>query len=137
MDTEQNNMNTGGSEQQTGTQPPQSPYGSQQAYGGQQPYGSQPPFGGQRPPCPDSYLVWAILTTVLCFLPLGVVSIVYAVRVDSCYTMGDYAGALENSRKAKKWAIWSAAVSAAFLVVYAIVVLVCICMAAIPMTCFN
>ena len=137
MDTEQNNMNTGGSEQQTGTQPPQSPYGSQQAYGGQQPYGSQPPFGDQRPPCPDSYFVCAILTTGLCFLPLGVVSIVNAGRVDSCYTMGDYAGALENSRKAKKWAIWSAVVSAAFLVVYAIVVLVCICMAAIPMTCFN
>ena len=35
-----------------------------------------------RPLKPESYLVWAILSTVCCCLPFGVVSIVYASKVD-------------------------------------------------------
>jgi len=61
-----------------------------------------------KPPMPDNYLVWAILTTVLCCLPLGIVSIINATKVSSAYTMGDYTGAQKASDDAKKWAIWSA-----------------------------
>ena len=53
-------------------QPPyqQRPY--QQAY-------YQPNYAqGQRPLKPDNNLVWAILCTLLCCLPFGIVSIVYA-----------------------------------------------------------
>ncbi len=32
---------------------------------------------------PDNFLVWAILSTVLCCLPLGIVAIVYANKVDN------------------------------------------------------
>lgn len=76
--------------------PPPPPYG---AYGGG--YGLQ----GAPPP---NYLVWAILSTVLCCLPLGVASIVFAAQVNSKWAMGDVAGARTSSDKAKKFAIWSA-----------------------------
>lgn len=59
------------------------------------------------PPRPATYLVWAILVTIFCCLPLGVVSIVYAARVDSLYNQGLYDEALDASKKAKMWVIWS------------------------------
>lgn len=55
-----------------------------------------------------NHLVWAILTTLFCCLPLGIVSIVYAAQVDGKRAAGDLTGAWEASRKAKLWAIWSA-----------------------------
>jgi hypothetical protein len=61
-----------------------------------------------RPAKPDNYLVWAILTTILCCLPLGIISIIFAAQVDSKYATGDYKGAAESSRKAKLFAIWGA-----------------------------
>ena len=60
------------------------------------------------PPMPDNYLVWGILTTCFCCLPLGIVSIVSATKVSSAYYAGDYTGAKKASEDAKKWAIWSA-----------------------------
>ncbi|MBN6152596.1 CD225/dispanin family protein [Xanthomonas sp. AmX2] len=53
-------------------------------------------------------LVWAILSTLFCCLPLGVVSIVYAAQVDGKRAAGDVAGAREASRKAGMWALYSA-----------------------------
>lgn len=61
---------------------------------------------------PPNYLVWSILTTLFCCLPLGIVSIVFAAQVNSKWAMGDGAGAVESSNKAKQWAIWSAAAAA-------------------------
>jgi hypothetical protein len=61
-------------------------------------------------------LVWAILATLFCCLPLGIVSIVYASQVDGKRAAGDIAGAREASHKAKTWAIWSA-VSGPILIV--------------------
>jgi hypothetical protein len=72
------------------------------------------------PPKPDSYLVWAILSTLFCCLPLGIVSIVFAAQVDGKYTAGDYAGAAESSRKAKNFAIWGAIACIALLAIYLI-----------------
>ena len=54
---------------------------------------------------PSNNMALAVLTTVLCCLPLGIVSIVYAQKVDGLYFAGDYAGALEASKNARKWAI--------------------------------
>ncbi len=65
------------------------------------------PMGGK----PDNYLVWAILSTLLCCLPLGIVSIVYSAKVDGLFTAGQYAQAREASDSAKKWALASAIVS--------------------------
>ncbi len=57
---------------------------------------------------PDSNLVWAILTTIFCCLPFGIVSIVYAAKVDSLWSQGQQQEAYEAASKAKTWAIWSA-----------------------------
>ena len=72
-----------------------------------------PPYnspGARRPagPKPDNYLVWAILSTLFCCLPLGVASIVFAAQVDGKYNSGDYAGAQNSSEKAKNFAIFGA-----------------------------
>ena len=77
------------------------------------PYGAMPPGSYQQPggPPPPNYLVWAILATIFCCLPLGIASIVFAAQVNTKWAAGDAAGARESSEKAKKFAIWSAAVS--------------------------
>ena len=89
--------------QQPPTYQPQPGYGPQPSYGPQQPYGAQPPM-------PDTYMVWAVLVTVLCCLPFGIVSIVKASQVSSLYNQGRYQEAVAASEAAKKWAIWSAIV---------------------------
>ena len=79
----------------------ENPYGDNQ-FGGQ-PYGGQPyggqPYGGQQfggspygapSPAPDNNLVWAILSTLFCCLPLGIVSIVKAASVNSLWAQGQY-----------------------------------------------
>ena len=48
-----------------------------------------------------NYLIPAILSTIFCCLPLGVVSIIFATQVNSKVASGDIAGAMEASRKAK------------------------------------
>ena len=70
------------------------------------PAGSFSSMPGQ--PQPDNYLVWAILSTLLCCVPLGIVAIVFAAQVDSKYAAGDYAGAQVASGRAKLWSILSA-----------------------------
>jgi hypothetical protein len=49
----------------------------------------------------QNYLIPAILATIFCCLPLGVVSIIFATQVNSKLAAGDVAGAMESSRKAK------------------------------------
>ena len=77
-------------------------------------YGSQP----QRPAMPATYLVWAILATLLCCLPFGIVSIVKASQVSTLYYQGNYAEARAASRAARNWAIASAVSSGAIVLVY-------------------
>jgi len=67
------------------------------------------------PPKPDSHMVGAILTTLLCCLPAGIVSIVFAAKVDSLYRAGDYNGALHASSSAKIWMWISIGVSVVFI----------------------
>lgn len=68
-------------------------------------------------PIPN-YLVHAILVTILCCLPFGIVSIVYAAQVDSKAANGDYAGATESSENAKKWALVALVCGLAIYVVW-------------------
>ena len=56
---------------------------------------------------PSNYLVWAILTTVFCCMPFGIVSIVFAAQVNSKWQSGDYTGARIASRNARLWALIS------------------------------
>ena len=92
-------------------------------YQNQQPY--QPNYAqGQRPPKPDNHLVWAILSTIFCCLPLGIVSIVYSAKVDGQYNAGDFIGAQDSANKAKKFAMWAAIGGVIFVVLYILLVTV-------------
>lgn len=70
--------------------------GAPGSYGGAQPVMSP---GAQVP----NYLVFAIITTLCCCLPFGIPAIVFASQVNTKLAAGDYAGALDSSRKAKMW----------------------------------
>lgn len=67
--------------------------------------GGPAPAGQQ--PMPPTYLVWAILSTLCCCLPTGIVAIIYASKVSSLYMRGDYYGAVAASEKACWWVIIS------------------------------
>lgn len=54
-----------------------------------------------------NHLVMAILVTLLCCLPLGIVAIVNAAQVNGKLAAGDFAGARRASRSAKLWSLWS------------------------------
>ena len=66
---------------------------------------------------PDNFLVWAILATVLCCLPGGIVAIVYANKVDPAWSAGNYREAEEAAKNARMWTFISAGVGVA---VYAV-----------------
>ena len=69
------------------------------------------------PPPPSNYMIWAVLSTIFCCLPLGIVSIINASKVDSAYNRGDYYGAIEASEKAKNYA-WAAVVTSAIFFIF-------------------
>jgi len=50
-----------------------------------------------------NHLVWAILATFCCCVPLGIPAIVYAAQVDPKLAGGDYDGAVGASNKANMW----------------------------------
>jgi hypothetical protein len=76
--------------------------------------GQPPPY---QEPIPNN-LVWAILSTLFCCLPLGIVSIVYAAQVSSKQALGDIAGARQASDNARKWAIASAIAFVVVMILY-------------------
>lgn len=55
--------------------------------------------------CPPTYLVWAILSTLLCCIPLGIISIIFSSRVQTQWNQGDFEGAKKSSQQARLWAI--------------------------------
>lgn len=67
------------------------------------------PPAGTRAPIPN-HLVWAILTTIFCCLPTGIVAIVFAAQVDGKAAAGDYDGAQKASDNAKLWSWISLAI---------------------------
>jgi hypothetical protein len=79
-------------------------------------------MGDNREYIPN-HLVWAILSTLFCCLPLGIVSIVFASQVDGKRAAGDIAGAREASGKAKFWAMLSAGLALIPITLYLVFVL--------------
>ena len=55
------------------------------------------------PPLPNNFLTWAILCTIFCCVPFGIVGIVYASKVNGLYALGKYDEANYSARKAKFW----------------------------------
>jgi len=68
-------------------------------------------------PVPN-HLVWAILSTVLCCLPFGIVSIVYAAKVDGLVATGNIPAAQAASKNAKTWAWVSFGTGLAGILIY-------------------
>ena len=58
-------------------------------------------------PLPDNHLVWAILSTVCCCLPFGIVAIIKSMQVNDFYNSGNYEQALIAADEAKNWCIIS------------------------------
>jgi hypothetical protein len=56
---------------------------------------------------PNNYLVFGILTTIFCCLPLGIVSIIFSSKVNSLWAQGDFERAYIASSKAKKFALFA------------------------------
>ena len=75
------------------------------------------PANVPRPDIPN-YLIQAILVTIFCCLPAGIVSIVYAAQVNGKIASGDIRGAESASQNAKTWAWVSFGVGLAVGVIY-------------------
>ncbi|MFY0604210.1 MAG: CD225/dispanin family protein [Flavobacteriaceae bacterium] len=58
----------------------------------------------QNQPRPQNYLAVAIIGTLLCCIP-GIVSIVYAAKVNGLYADGKHQEAASASKNAKTWGI--------------------------------
>ncbi|MDI9914937.1 CD225/dispanin family protein [Rhodococcus sp. IEGM 1379] len=83
---------------------------------------TQNPYYGQQQqpagPPPDNNLVWAILVTVFCCLPLGIVAIVKSSQVNSLWAQGQFDAARKSADDAKKFALWSVGAGVAVAVLY-------------------
>ena len=67
---------------------------------------------------PDNNMLWAILCTLFCCLPLGIVAIINAAKVDGLYRSGDYSGAQEAANNAKKYALYGLVIGIIWIVIY-------------------
>ena len=79
----------------------------------------QPPF-----PKPKNWLVESILLTIFCCLPFGIVSIVYATKVDNLWCMKQYAEAERASRNAKTFFWWGLGLSLGGGLIYILLLVV-------------
>ncbi len=87
----------------------------QQPYTTQQPYNTQPPVINSTP-----YLVWSIIVTVLCCLPLGIPAIVYAAKINSMLAAGNIPMAQDAAKKSKLFSILGACIGGGVLLLYVI-----------------
>ena len=76
-----------------------------------------PPPPTDVPANVPNYLVPAILATLFCCLPVGIVSIVFASQVNSKLAVGDVQGALAASTSAKLWLIVSVCLGLVIIVI--------------------
>ncbi len=69
---------------------------------------------------PKNYLVESILVTLFCCLPLGIVAIINASKVNSAYDSGNHEEAQKASNDAKKWMKYSLIAGVIVIVLYLI-----------------
>ncbi|MFA0964865.1 CD225/dispanin family protein [Roseivirga sp. BDSF3-8] len=70
----------------------------------------------QKPP--KTWLVESILVTIFCCLPLGIVGIINASKVEGRFHSGDIQGAMHASKEAGKWTKIGAIIGIAGVVIY-------------------
>ena len=79
------------------------------------------PVGGAAP-APNNNLVLAIITTILCCLPLGIWGIVKAAEVNGKWERGDFDGARASAAMAKKVSLWGIGVGVVVIILYVVLV---------------
>lgn len=67
---------------------------------------------------PDNNLIWAVLCTVMCCVPLGVVAIIKSTEVEKYWKQGEYELAQKAANDAKKWSLIGAGATAVVLIIY-------------------
>jgi hypothetical protein len=82
----------------------------------------QTPYAAEPTHVP-THLAEAIIATLLCCWPLGLVAIIQATKVSSRNAVGDVEGAMEASRKAKLWS-WIAIASGFVVIVLYVALLI-------------
>lgn len=75
-------------------------------------------FSNEVPP--NNNLVWAIICTVSCCLPLGIYAIIKSNEVNKKWAMGDKAGAIASANAAKKFSMIGMAIGAVIIIAYII-----------------
>lgn len=71
---------------------------------------------------PDNNLVWAILATVLCCLPFGIVAIIKSTQVDTFWAAGKHDEAVQAAADSRKWCWVSVITSLVVVVLYVLLV---------------
>lgn len=107
--------------EKTYTPPPPTP--SENPYDASYPSASRTSRRSSAAGSVPNYLVWAILSTLCCCVPGGIVAIVYAAQVDGKLAAGDYQGAVTASDNAKMWSWISFGVWAVFVVLYVLLIM--------------
>lgn len=103
-------------------------YGSSPAAGPASSYGTPSTYGGGAAGSAISdaeipnYLPWSIVVTILCCLPGGIVSIVYATKANSAKQVGNFAEAQEAAKQAKTWIMVSVGIGLGFTLLYLLLV---------------
>ena len=104
--------------------PPPGGFGGGDAYGAGG--GQYPPqgggFAGGAQEKINNYLVPAILATLFCCLPTGIVAIIMAAQVNSKLAQGDVAGARDSAKKAKTWTFVSVGLGLLAIILWVVLV---------------
>ena len=79
---------------------------------------------GPKGPFSENWLVEAILVTLLCCLPFGVVGIIFAAQVNTKQQAGDMEGAEKSRREAAKWTKIGFWIGIAAIILYILFVLI-------------
>lgn len=75
-------------------------------------------------PPPSNNLAWAILTTILCCMPFGIVAIVKAASVERLWYQGFHEEAQKAAKSAGTWSLVSCLSGVLFWVLYIVFVVV-------------
>lgn len=76
-------------------------------------------YSGEQ--CPEDYMLFSILTTLLCCLPLGIVAIIYSNKVKNAWSSGNKSEAQKYSEQAKMLCMVSAGCGIVSFIFYFIV----------------
>lgn len=67
---------------------------------------------------PNNYMALAIFTTICCCLPLGIVAIVKASKVNEYFILHQYELAQKSANDAKKWSLIGIVIGLACQIIY-------------------